>query len=390
MLRKLVKSVVSARLLDGLSLSDQPAVDARTVHQEFMPNGPLRMGGVEPGRALDGVVSCGEAPATAQQENGELSPADSTAETKDSGAGEYAASLGREAAAPTGEGKDQVWREEAAQLRQVGAKLKQVLEAEMRSRGLSGLDLDFEWDKGVSAETPAAAVQDKTDASLAQVPDKTNASLAQAPEEQEAVKHQESLRESEEERRQREMVAAELQRERERADFLQLELQKIQHDLHARTAAAPAGDEVTSQEQPDDAPVHARWPPLTFQDLTEIFTTLDADGHGRITHRQLLRGLRQHAWVAEKLGAPASTDNAGNVPERCVLAFGEIHDDASRTIGDCDCLYVCHIMLPSLLPLPLPYSLVFERDHTRARLSDVLARTQSLRNCVTFTATRKS
>jgi hypothetical protein len=334
MLRKLVRSVVSARLLDSVALSDHPAVDARTVHQEFMANDPLRGGGVESGAAFGGVV--GGAPATAHHDKGELCRADGTAATNNSGGREYAASHGREAAAPTGERKDHVWREEAAQLRQVGAKLKQVLEAEMRSRGLSGLDLDFEWDNGVSenkqesAETPAVAVEDKTDANLAQV-----------SQEQEAVKHQEAERESKEERRQREMIAAELQRERERADFLQLELQKIQHDLQARTVAAPAGDEETSKEQatqaaapPDDAPVDAQWPPMTLQDLTEIFTTLDADGNGRVTHRQLLRGLTQHTWVAEKLGAPASADAGGSVPDRCLLAFGEIRDDDSRTIGE--------------------------------------------------------
>jgi Ca2+-binding EF-hand superfamily protein len=41
---------------------------------------------------------------------------------------------------------------------------------------------------------------------------------------------------------------------------------------------------------------------LKYEELLEIFQTLDKDNNGKITHAEFIRGLKQNASIANKLG----------------------------------------------------------------------------------------
>jgi hypothetical protein len=45
---------------------------------------------------------------------------------------------------------------------------------------------------------------------------------------------------------------------------------------------------------------------LSFREIQEIFSTLDKNGDGSITHAEFITGLKKHSWVAEKLGMPSN------------------------------------------------------------------------------------
>jgi hypothetical protein len=44
---------------------------------------------------------------------------------------------------------------------------------------------------------------------------------------------------------------------------------------------------------------------MTFEELARIFDVLDVNHDRSITHAEFLRGLKQHDWIAEKLGRKA-------------------------------------------------------------------------------------
>ena len=118
----------------------------------------------------------------------------------------------------------------ADEVAQLSQKLRQVLQAEMRSRGLTGLDLEFEWDKGserdaVGPETNvvnATAPQEVIEALASKMPEHTK----------EDAEKQDNGRSGHSD-----SMAEQLKREKERAESLELELKKMQDEMNAEEEA---------------------------------------------------------------------------------------------------------------------------------------------------------
>ena len=51
---------------------------------------------------------------------------------------------------------------------------------------------------------------------------------------------------------------------------------------------------------------------LSFQEIQRIFSILDKNGDGNITHAEFISGLKKNVWVAKKLGMPSNIRQVGS------------------------------------------------------------------------------
>ena len=60
----------------------------------------------------------------------------------------------------------------------------------------------------------------------------------------------------------------------------------------------------------------------SFSDLSAIFSALDKNSDGRITHAEFITGLNRHPWIAEKLGMLVSIHQGDGTRDTFQLFFG--------------------------------------------------------------------
>ena len=51
---------------------------------------------------------------------------------------------------------------------------------------------------------------------------------------------------------------------------------------------------------------------MSFQEIQRIFSILDKNGDGNITHAEFISGLKKNVWVANKLGMPSNIRQVGS------------------------------------------------------------------------------
>ena len=145
----------------------------------------------------------------------------------------------------------------ADEVAQLSQKLRQVLQAEMRSRGLTGLDLDFEWDKG-SERDAGGPETNSVDAVAPQEVVETGAS--KMPEQiKEDAEKQDNGRSGHSD-----TMAEQLKRERERAESLELELKKMREEMKARTSESVGPSFGSGASASGAAPAEASTAPPSF------------------------------------------------------------------------------------------------------------------------------
>ena len=80
-------------------------------------------------------------------------------------------------------------------------------------------------------------------------------------------------------------------------------------------------------------------PPATlqsFQELSDIFSTLDANRDGQVTRQELIKGLEANPWIAEKLGmsahVPKDEEDGSTHRAAYKLLWGAEGDSGSKTL----------------------------------------------------------
>jgi Ca2+-binding EF-hand superfamily protein len=71
---------------------------------------------------------------------------------------------------------------------------------------------------------------------------------------------------------------------------------------------------------------------LSFQELRDIFSTLDKNNDGSITHAELIKGLKENPWIADKFGMPAHIRQEDGTRNQYQLFLGTIDYDDPKTI----------------------------------------------------------
>ena len=71
---------------------------------------------------------------------------------------------------------------------------------------------------------------------------------------------------------------------------------------------------------------------LSFQELRVIFSTLDKNNKGSITHAELIKGLQENPWIADKFGMRARIQQEDSTRDQYQLLFGTFDYDDSKTI----------------------------------------------------------
>jgi hypothetical protein len=70
----------------------------------------------------------------------------------------------------------------------------------------------------------------------------------------------------------------------------------------------------------------------SFPELIAIFSALDKNNDGRITHAEFITGLKRHPWIAEKLGIPANIHQEDGTRDTYQLFFGKLDTNDSKSI----------------------------------------------------------
>ena len=100
----------------------------------------------------------------------------------------------------------------------------------------------------------------------------------------------------------------------------------------AKVAGRGAGERGRERGEERDKGKRRPQEKLSFEDIGEIFETLDKNGDGSITHAEFIVGLKKNPWVAEKLGMPSHVRQEDGSRESYQLSFGKIDKDSSKSI----------------------------------------------------------
>jgi hypothetical protein len=82
---------------------------------------------------------------------------------------------------------------------------------------------------------------------------------------------------------------------------------------------------------------------MTAFEVIDCFIVLDQDRNGEISHAEFIQGLKSNSQLAQKFGLEQNFELEDVTKEKYDLVFGQIDNDASKSINVCPCTIIPNV-----------------------------------------------